>query len=868
MSISNRIACAGAVLAALLTSTGAVADVKISQIPLAKAASQPIAPNLLFMIDDSGSMMQQYTPDYVSERWDGSYPAPNFGTNIGSTGDRHCRDSGDDSNSGTDLCIPGDPPYMAPVFNRQYYNPSVRYLPGRKANGDSYDSMTATKTTNWTNVPTDGYGKLNWDQREQNTASVNLTTQYPDRAYCQNTGDAPGDATCQVNGPSYAYPNASYKYGRAGGADNGAIKYRYGTPYYYNIKPIYCTNENATNCVKVKGGAYVVETPFRWCKTGTWTDCQYQKTSTYYVPSFLEPETAAKAVGSFKVNTTGNSKTLTLSVLGGGTYDLLIGFNTGSSGNGSTAAVAKKVLNAINANAASAYAASCIDFTCSNSVITLTAKNIGSTYNGSISNSGSISLTSKVNPVNGADGFVFFEKINIVSATTKYQVNGGKPTGRTDCVALSDGCSYDEEMTNFANWYTYYRTRLTMMKSAVSQAFVDIDSKFRVGFTSINKLKDYYVDIRPFDAAQRTTWYSKLHNTVTNGSTPLRKALSFAGRVYAGKKPEGITDDPVQYSCQQNFTLLTTDGYWNENDPGGVKLDGSTGVGDLDGGATPRPYYQGSTTSTNSLADTAMYYYQTDLRDASLANCTSSLTGADVCENNVPVSSDDKNQAQHMVSFTLGLGIDGQLRYRTDYKNALSGDFYKIKTGTLDWPKPVSNTETAVDDLWHAAVNGRGQYFSAKDPAQLVASLKQALAGIAAQYGAGAAAATSNLEPIAGDNYAYVATYTTGKWTGNMEAREINPTTAAVSKQAVKCAENIAANPALGLTACTGTMPALVGATSDTRTIKFNGGGSLTDFKKANLTAHISKFDVTKLSQYVTWNADYKTNATSERLID
>ena len=132
----------------------------------------------------------------------------------------------------------------------------------------------------------------------------------------------------------------------------------------------------------------------------------------------------------------------------------------------------------------------------------------------------------------------------------------------------------------------------------------------------------------------------------------------------------------------------------------------------------------------------------------------------------------DKNKKQHMTTFTIGLGVNGQLGFSDDYLNTTglnpSIDYNKIIGNTLNWPKPVGDQLTTIDDLWHAAVNGHGQYFSAKNPNSLVSGLRQALAGVTARDAAGAAAATSNLEPTPGDNFAYVANYRTQKWDGDI----------------------------------------------------------------------------------------------------
>lgn len=787
--------------------------VKLSQIPLAKASTQPVPPNLLYILDDSGSMAWDYTPDFVD--------------------DQLCR-SNNTTSSLVD-CDTGMPPYMSAGFNKQYYDPKIRYVPGVKADGTSFLSMTAANSSNWTQVPEDGY--------RTSSTKKNLVSNYPERRWCSG-------GTCRTN-QAYLFPDATFT--GAGEVVNTAA------PYYFNLKPIYCTNDTGTNCQLTKGGAYVVELPYRWCNS-SFTSCQRQKTSTFSRPSFIQYQTAVAAELTLTFGACTRRGADSVSSVSVNGQELLSA--TASFTNGNTTScnnLAEEVRKKIPASSGFSVSRS-------GSVLTLTANTVGSW-----ANFAPVATTSKPTATgsilqSGNDGIAFFDRVNIVSGTTKYQVDGGKPITRTDCTTHTDGCSYAEEMTNFSNWYAYYRTRMLMMKSSTSQAFSAIDDSFRVGYTQINALGNTtYVPVRPFSASQRTTWYNKLFAATPGSGTPLRGALAFAGRVYAGKES---VDDPVQYSCQKNFTILTTDGYWNGNSSGsGVTNISGSVIGDQDTDPT-RPYYQGPTSGTvPSLADVAMYYYNTDLRAPAHNNCTSPLTGADVCEDNVPVSGENRNSAQHMVTFTLGLGIDGELRYQNNYKTATSGDFFNIKNGTANWPAPTNDSPRAIDDLWHAAVNGRGQYFSAQDPVALVDSLKGALAGIAAEYGAGAAAATSTAEPVNGDNFAYVATYTTGKWIGNLEARQINVATGSVSQQALWCAEDIPADPARNLAACNGSMSSKVAADADTRNIYFNNAGSLAAFTATNLGARLSSFDVTKLNQYTGWSADYKAEATSARLV-
>lgn len=798
-------------------------DVKVSQIPLSKAASQAVAPNLLFILDDSGSMAWDYTPDFVD--------------------DSLCRQN----NSTTSLtgCRVGMPPFMSGAFNKQYYDPKIRYSPGVYANGDSYPEMNAANTGGWKQVPNNGYST--------SSTKVNILEQYTDRRWCDGSD-------CKINS-TYRYPDSDY-------TDTSTVNNA--SPYYYNLKPLYCTTDDATNCSTTKSATHAYEVPYRWCSNSALTTCQAKKTSTFKYPSFNAVETGGVAVLSFDVSGFNNTSKNVTSLKYDGVELLknlpLTQSDVGNNTDNCRAMAQRIVDNQITTSSNK------FTLTRSSCKVTLTAKEIGSWANDAskLVLTGSLAISNKTVVTPGVDGEVLFTRVNIQSGQTKYQVDGEKPATRTDCTTYADGCSYAEEMTNFANWYAYYRTRLLMMKTAASQAFKDIDKTFRVGFTQINQLSNRYVNVQPFDASHRTTWYDKLLTASTSGSTPLRGALSFAGRLFAGQNPNGVNDDPMQYSCQQNFALLTTDGYWNGNSSGSGVLDLQGNVITNQDASGDPPYKEGSTGTVPSLADTAMYFYQTDLRDPALGNCTSPSTGADVCENNSPVSADNPNNKQHMVTFSLGLGVDGELRYRRDYKTATSGDFYQLKQGNLQWPAPTNDAAASIDDLWHAAVNGRGQYFSAKDPAVLVSSLKEALANIAAQYGAGAAAATSTMEPVAGDNFAYVATYTTGKWTGNLEARLIDLATGNVGLQAQWCAENITADPVKGILACTGSMAGKVGANADTRKILFNANGVLQDFNFSNLsTAGLAgHFDVTRLNQYPSWTAEYKAAATAEKLIN
>ncbi|HEY0847552.1 MAG TPA: PilC/PilY family type IV pilus protein [Noviherbaspirillum sp.] len=437
-----------------------------------------------------------------------------------------------------------------------------------------------------------------------------------------------------------------------------------------------------------------------------------------------------------------------------------------------------------------------------------------------------------------------------------------------------------EALTNYANWYSYYRKRAFLAKAGIGEAFAALEQdKYRVGLFFLNSAEsganNWYgaansdLSIDTFSGTHRSNWFSRLYGARGNGNTPLRGALSRMGRLYAGKISGW---DPVQYSCQRNYTILSTDGYWNTGAEttsyGPFKMDGTTSVGDQDGvtGVT-RPELDASK-AQNTLADVAYYYYHTDLRPGDQANgaCNASDVN-DLCVDNVSPTGteetvDDIAQHQHMTTFTVGLGVNGSLTYQDGYRTSTSGDYYDIKQATKNWPNPVdgsSDSDHRIDDLWHAAVNGRGTYFSARDPSSLAKGLASALGTIDSTTGSGAAAATSNLQPTEGDNAIYIATYRTLKWDGEMSAYSVAVDTGVISDTPTWQAASL--------------LQAKIGSTgnSDTRVIYTADGTTRTLFKDGTgglTAAQLAYFDNTKLSQYADWNVTQKDAATSVSLVN
>ncbi|HET9692944.1 MAG TPA: PilC/PilY family type IV pilus protein [Steroidobacteraceae bacterium] len=759
--------------AAFSASTAALAGLTdLATVPLQTSVASKVRPNLLYTLDDSGSMGWDYLPDYVDDS--GS---------SGSSSPGHCRSGNPGNTPGLQACRAGDAPYHSGQFNGVYYNPQTTYRPPLQWDGTPYPAQTRAFTSDWKSVQTDPF------TNPGNTFNIAQNT--PDVVYCPQSGGG----ACKRNGTDttnpfkfwqstapagQVYPNdVAFPKTLGGGGNNNYNQRQNSTfgPFYYEIEPLeHCSDTNLTNCVlsTTPTGIYTNPAPVRFCRTQT------QATST--------------AVVSDPVGT----------------------------------AVPQCISKYVSQSGITAW---------------------------KFARYGQFRRVDLLTPSQSA---------------TWSTVSYGGRTGRTDCAA-APVCTADEELTNYANWYAYYRTRILMMKTATGAAFQPLDDRYRIGFITIHPgdpvSSSKFLPVKAFDNAQKKAFFDILYGQTVGSATPLREALSRAGRYFAYKRNginNGINDDPMEYSCQQNFVLLTTDGYWNSGDP--VNMNGnsmaSTDVDNVNSGtgltgpaysARSNGVFDGNIGAVGSLADTALYYYKTDLRDASLSNCTSGSSGADVCKNNVPTSTRDPNPNQHMSVFTLGL-VDGLMKYQSDYDTALTGDFARIKSGstgcfwsagTCNWPLPKSDSASALDDLWHAAVNGRGKYFFARDPNSLSDGLGNALSNVVSQTAAAAAAATSTPNVTQTDNFVFSTTYRTAKWDGEVIARQIDVITGNVLPGVVWQAQ-----------------AQLNSATPASRTIYFRDGAALKPFTFTDLPASLQTYfqgQSSKLSQWTNLTAPQRT---------
>lgn len=350
-------------------------------------------------------------------------------------------------------------------------------------------------------------------------------------------------------------------------------------------------------------------------------------------------------------------------------------------------------------------------------------------------------------------------------------------TKRSDCALAALGsCTYAEEIQNFANWYTYYRSRMLSSQAGIGKAFVAQSESMRVGFASINKgaqtidgvsTRTIRRGVRPFSGANRNNFFEDLYTGVTDTvGTPLRRALDDVGKYFSrsdnagpwGAVP-GTNNTTAHLTCRQSYSILMTDGYWNG--------DAASISGNIDGSNGPTitgPNSQSFTYSavspftdsrSNTLADVAMYYWKRDLRPT--------------LDNKVPVSPRNPAFWQHMVTYGVGLGVKGNIDPATAF-SAIDA----VPAVNITWPDPTPEDDPGkIDDLLHAAVNARGGFFSAADPEAFAKQLSDVLSDIVARVaGSGTSAATSSAV-LQTDTLLYNASFRSSDWSGTIVARAV-----------------------------------------------------------------------------------------------
>lgn len=352
---------------------------------------------------------------------------------------------------------------------------------------------------------------------------------------------------------------------------------------------------------------------------------------------------------------------------------------------------------------------------------------------------------------------------------------------------LTNRRSYAMERVNFANWFSFYRRRELTAKNALSNVITDMNGVFIGILTIHNRITQEALPVSVAfgdEVWDETDFLLKTlyRNYNSDGGTPLRLALKKTGEYFEGDTmdPDDIYPDgndayttSTYYpfypqgdggECQQSFCILMTDGFWNGNSPS---------IGDEDTAGNNNTDYDGgefADNESNTVADVAMRYYEVDLN-----------TNLD---NLVQTSDKDPAPHQRMITYGLSFGAKGTLD-PNDYPNC-PGEAGSCPT----WPDPTNTEdEERIDDLYHAAINGRGLYLNAGNPEELLDAMNKLKEDIESRAVRTEASASVNSQELITGSQLYIGGYNSFGWAGVVTAWDINPDGSLASPMAWNAAE-------------------------------------------------------------------------------
>jgi len=377
-----------------------------------------------------------------------------------------------------------------------------------------------------------------------------------------------------------------------------------------------------------------------------------------------------------------------------------------------------------------------------------------------------------------------------------------------DCYVLrrvsnNSGLNASDERQNFAIWYSFYRNRALATLSAANLAFNELPPSVRFTWqslgncTTLNSANCNNNRFRSYSNRHKSNFFNWLSTLNFDQGTPLRASLDRAGKFLqtdaawaANPNPfnssggNGTTVTNPVLSCRPSYHIMMTDGMWNGDNgspTGTFRHDASsfTPSGGLAYNGTRPPY---ADATSNTLADLAMHYWATDLQP-SIGNDLKPYNRFTNTNSATQYWDPRNNPAtwQHMVNFTVGLALSNALDTAglewagstfagTGYQNLLNGN--------RNWPAASASSDNNVYDLWHTAINSRGEFFSADNPEELVRSFQSVLGRIAERTSTASRPGISSSVSLEANNSitsrVFETSYdSTAGWAGDLVLKEL-----------------------------------------------------------------------------------------------
>ncbi|MGE0098547.1 MAG: pilus assembly protein [Hydrogenophaga sp.] len=364
--------------------------------------------------------------------------------------------------------------------------------------------------------------------------------------------------------------------------------------------------------------------------------------------------------------------------------------------------------------------------------------------------------------------------------------------------------------------------------------------------------------VRPLDTGHRQRFMAWVDGLALGQGTPSHSMLDAAGQYLSATglgidspwaSAPGHRAEPL-LACRKAYHLFLSDGAWGHASSLGIDTAGAdhqrvvrganadnSPVRFPDGVEFPGPASQTrlyrdawGSAGLSTLSDLAFHYWSRDLQPG-LPNEVAPRWHAPQANENFGTDAapatlepywnprNDPATWQHLVNHTIGLGR------ATDWtaQPTWSGDHFSglgpLIRGEAEWPSPFCNdlrtgpgnqpcdgADTYQSrqafrkpELWHMALNSRGQFTPAPDEDRLVEALDRTLQDISPTDPPLRTSITSSTSRVRADGLVFMAGFDARRWSGEISAHRISPGSHTVSEAPVWRATSMLDAPQLTL---------------------------------------------------------------------
>ncbi len=346
-------------------------------------------------------------------------------------------------------------------------------------------------------------------------------------------------------------------------------------------------------------------------------------------------------------------------------------------------------------------------------------------------NSETVDLLSPNSSTTGVDAFRYYENCGP-------DVNGNFRNDNERVEVVISSSSSEEIKQNFANWFSYHRSRHLRAKALLGNFIVNQENN-RIGFTQLNpsatSLEVDEMNASFTEIGAKRTLLDTLYSSTPSQTTAFASRydtryiqvarylqcsdtsiFGSAGECPAEAAPAGI--------CQPNHIILASDGFLDTTADTGTdgidNADVDLPDNDFDGGpflvAPPEVEVDGS--QYRIFSDITMTFYKEDLHSSSSpVNLVDGVEPTEADRNRFPSFATDPLEADekihqhikaHVVTFDVPLQSAEQDRLRFPGTIPGTDDFE-----AFPWLNPVESDIGFLQSLYHAAYSGRGEVISA-----------------------------------------------------------------------------------------------------------------------------------------------------------